>query len=407
MDKQEITQVRRFVIKLGKTMHEYGTPTHRLERILVKTTELLGLKGSFVVSPTSMSFVFWQAGSEEEYTHIARVEPSGLDLNRLAYTHQLAEEVLSGKVTLAQGLERLNKIEKLPNPYRRWLEFIAWGSLSASFAVVCGGNLLDMLVAACWGWVVFGFDFIARRKKRMEEMLEPLSAVVIAFGSSGLKALGLEINISIVVLSGIIVFIPGLSLTIGLRELAARHLVSGTARIMDAGMTLFKLYFGAILGLALAQLLWPSTPNPPLTTTDHWSYYLAILLLAVSLLIIFKISHKDALWGLLAGVIAYSGTVFGSNVLGSNLGGLIGALIVGLYANLYGYWKNKPTQIVLLPGLVLLVPGSKAYLGIDRLVAGQDALASAVNGAQVLLAFMSIIAGLIFANAILPPRERM
>ncbi|WP_020394758.1 threonine/serine ThrE exporter family protein [Thiolinea disciformis] len=407
MEKQQIAQIRRFVIKLGKAMHEYGTPTHRLERILVKTTELLGLKGSFIVSPTSMTFVFWEQGCDEEYSHSARVNPSGLDLNRLAYIHQLAEEVLSGKLSLEDGLARLNAINTLAAPYPYWLEFIAWGTLSASFAVVCGGNLIDMLLAAIWGWLVFGFNWLTQHHKRWEEMLEPLSAVVIAFGSSGLKALGLEIHISMVILAGIIVFIPGLSLTIGLRELAAKHLVSGTARIMDAGMTLFKLYFGAILGLALAQLFWPSTPNPPALVINHWSYYLAILLLAISLLIIFKISHKDALWGLLAGIIAYTGAVFGSHVLGANLGGLIGALIVGLYANLYGYWKNKPTQIVLLPGLVLLVPGSKAYLGIDRLVAGQDALATAVNGAPILLAFMSLIAGLIFANAILPPRERM
>ena len=82
-------------------------------------------------------------------------------------------------------------------------------------------------------------------------MLEPLVAIVAAITACAIsRYIDPGINIRMVVLSAIIVFIPGLALTLGLAELSARHLVSGTARIMDALMLLF-LYFGAFLGIAV------------------------------------------------------------------------------------------------------------------------------------------------------------
>lgn len=237
-------------------------------------------------------------------------------------------------------------------------------------------------------------------------MLAPLTALLIAFLSSGLTALGLQFNVPLVILAGVIVYIPGLYMTIGLRELAARHVLSGTARIMDAGMMVFQLYFGAIFGLALAAIWWtiPQVPIQPAVVT--WVSYLAVLGLSISLLIIFKISWRDAPWGLLAGLIAYLSASLGAQVFEPSLAGLIGAFVVGIYANAYSVLKNRPTSIVLLPGVVLLVPGSKMYIGLNNVVTGNAILANTVSGVQVLLAFMAIVAGLMFANMVLPPKYR-
>ena len=68
-------------------MHEYGTSSYRLERLLTETTHLLGLNGTFLITPTSMNFIFWEDDSEGETSYIARVAPGGIDLNRLSLTH--------------------------------------------------------------------------------------------------------------------------------------------------------------------------------------------------------------------------------------------------------------------------------------------------------------------------------
>lgn len=406
MQTTELKQLRRFIIELGTSLHAYGTPAHRLENLLEEITVALGIEGIFLVTPTAMHFLFREKNSDEEYTHIERVQPNLLDLNRLARTHELVDAVLAKQLDLTQARAQLEQIKIMSEPYPRWLTLLAWGVLSASFALVCGAQWQEVLGACLAGCFAYLLAFLAERSKRLEEMLEPLTALLIAFLVSAAAALGAKLNVPIVILAGIIAYIPGLVMTIGLRELAARHVLSGTVRIMDAGMMVFKLYFGAMFGLALAALWWtiPQIPLQPATVTI-WSY-LAVLGLSLSLLIIFKISWRDAPWGLLAGTIAYLSASLGAQVFESSLAGLIGAFVVGIYANAYSVMKNRPTSIVLLPGIVLLVPGSKMYIGLNNFVTGESILANTMNSAQVLLAFMAIVAGLMFANMILPPKRR-
>lgn len=403
----DVKRTRRFIIRLGKTMHEYGTHSYRLEQLLTETTYLMGLNGAFLITPTTMNFVFWEDGSEDEITHIARVRPGGIDLNRLALSHDLAEQVIAAQVSLDEGIEQLSQIRNSPNLYSTAQDFLAWGIASAAFAALCGTGMLDVVASLFAGWIIFFLVLYSGRSERMEEMIEPVSALLIGFLASAAVAVGFQINIGIVILAGIITFIPGLSLTLGLRELAARDLVSGTARIMDSTMTLFKLYFGAAFGLALSTLFWDIVPHTAEPSMAPWVHYLAALSLSISLLVIFKIRASDAFWGMMSGIIAYLGAEVGSHYFGAELGGLVGAMIVGLYANAYARIKNTPSHIVLLPGIVLLVPGSKAFIGLNSVISGQEILSNASNGAQIFLTFMALIAGLMFANVLLPPKNRL
>ena len=406
-DPDDIKRTRRFIIRLGKTMHEYGTTSYRLESLLIETTYLLGLNGTFLISPTTMNFVFWEDGSEDETNHIARVSPGGTDLNRLSLTHALTEKVINGEVSLDEGIEALQEIRNSPDLYSNKVEFIAWGFASASFAALCGTGYMDILAAMVAGFLVYFLVLASKKIKRIEEMLEPMAALLIGFLASGVAASGLAINQAIVILAGVIVFIPGLSLTLGLRELAARDLVSGTARIMDSIMTLFKLYFGAAFGLALGTLIWHISPHVAVPSLPSWVHYLSVVCLSICLLVMFKIRKRDAIWGVVAGLIAYLSAEAGNYLFGAELGAMLGAMVVGVYANVYARIRNTPSHIVLLPGIVLLVPGSKAYMGLSSLVSGQEILSNSASGGQIFLTFMALIAGLMFANVILPPRHRL
>jgi uncharacterized membrane protein YjjP (DUF1212 family) len=403
---EQAANVRRFIIKLGKTMHEYGTPSHHLERLLIDTTNLLGLQGTFMATPTAINFAFWRHGSDQEVTHLARVEPNDIDLNRLSQTHDLAEKVIQQQISLEEGIAELHHIRHAPDPYPQWLNCIMWGLSSAGFAALCSTGFTDIIVSLFAGLLVFALILITQKYPRYQESLEPASAFFIALISSGLASLGFNVNLPVVILSGIIIFIPGLSMTLGLRELAARQLVSGTARVMDATMMMFKLFFGAVFGLALGNLLWEITPHTAVPSLSIWVNYIAVVVLTCTLLVLFKVRAKDLFWSFLAGVIAYSGTMLGNRYFGVDLGSFFGAMVVGIYANAYARINNTPSHVVLLTGVVLLVPGSKAYMELSSVVIGQEILSNSLSGAQVFLSFISIVAGLIFANAVIPPKYR-
>jgi uncharacterized membrane protein YjjP (DUF1212 family) len=404
---------RRFLIRLAKTLHQCGTPAYQLEAHLLKISDTLNLGGSFLISPTAITCIFWPKGEREnnEHTYISRVHPGDLDLGLLARTDELVEELCSGKRDLEDALSRLEDINNKPHPYPQWMILIAFGLASAAFSMLMGSSWVDVGISCLLGFIVYFLVYWSEKSARIQTALEPLTAILAAFLVTGISYIAPSMNNSLVVLASIIVFIPGLALTVGLSELAARDLISGTARIMDAGMVMFKLYFGAVLGFAIGDACWgyllPITHPEVAIPLPSWSSWLAVLILSFCLMVMFKIRLKDAPWGISAGFIAHGTSLIASAHFGIALGTFFAALVLGIYANIYARWLKAPAAIVLLQGLVVLVPGSKIYMGLNTAISGQEIIHIDQLGSQAFLILMSLVAGLIFANIIVDPRRSL
>ncbi|GLX77492.1 hypothetical protein tinsulaeT_08320 [Thalassotalea insulae] len=405
---EDFTEKRRFIIRLGKALHKFGTPAYRMEAHLQSVSTFLGLQASFIVTPTSLTFILSGDDDHQEYNHMLRVTPGDMDLGSLARTDELVDELSSGQRTLSEAIERLDEIANKPNPYGRLLTFFAFGASSGAFAMLMRTSWNDVFWSTLLGLLVCIFVFWSERSKRVTEMLEPLSALTCALLASGITLIDPSINAPLVILSSIIAFIPGLALTLGLSELAARNLMSGTARVMDAIMVLFKLYFGAVLGMALGNKFWGIAEYIKPEAMPNWAAWAAVTTLSISLVILFKVRKKDAPWGILSGYIAFAASMWGAIHLGVALGAFVGAFALGIYSNIFSRLMNLPSSIVKLLGLVVLVPGSKVYMGLNIAVSGQEIISNSAGiSSQAFLIFMSLVAGLIFANVIFPARKSL
>jgi len=406
-DNNNFREKRRFIISLGKALHKFGTPAYRMEAHLTNVATFLQINASFLVTPTSLTFMLYEKGEDQDYNHIVRVTPGELDLGSLARTDELVDELSSGQRTLSEAIERLENIANKPNPYGRFLTFLAFGGSSGAFAMLMHTSWNDVVWSTLLGFVVCLFVFWAERSKRVTEMLEPISALTTALLASAITLIDPSINMPLVILSSIIAFIPGLALTLGLSELAARNLMAGTARIMDAIMVLFKIYFGAVLGMALGEKTWGIVDHVPPVNIPDWTSWAAVTVLSISLVILFRARKKDAPWGIISGYIAFGSSIVGSMYLGVALGAFVGAFALGIYSNIFSRLMKLPSSVVKLLGLVVLVPGSKVYIGLNSAVSGQNILNVTDVGSQAFLIFMSLVAGLIFANVIFPSRKTL
>ncbi|NQY87336.1 MAG: threonine/serine exporter family protein [Colwellia sp.] len=400
-------QKRRFIIRLGKALHKLGSTAYRLEDNLLSIARFLDIRASFIITPTALTFILSDDEDDQQYNHLVRVTPGEIDLGSLARIDELVDELVNGERTLDEAIERLKEVNSKPPPYGIILTFLAFGASSGAFAMLMHTSWHDVFWSTILGFVVFLFVIWAERSRRVTEMLEPIAALTTSMLASLISLFDPSINIPMVILSSIIAFIPGLSLTVGLSELAARHLMSGTARIMDSVMVLFKLYFGAVLGMAFGKLIWGETSFIPPDTMPVWTSWLAVTTLSISLVILFKVRLKDAPWGMIAGYISFSVSIWASNYLGVALGAFVGAFALGIYSNLFSRIMNLPSSIVRLLGLVVLVPGSKVYIGLNNFVTGKQMVAVSDLGSQTFLIFMSLVAGLIFSNVALPHRKNL
>ncbi len=407
MDRNTFRQRRDFILELGKALHKFGTTAFRLENHMLNICHSFGLDGHFIVSPTMLTVVLWVPGDEKRHNYHIRVKPGDLDLGSLARTDRLVDDVINDNCSIPEAVEKLNKILTGPSTYNGWITLLAFGVTSAAFAMLIGRNWSEVLVSFMAGLSVYGVACLIEHRFTSTEAMDPLVALTAALFSGFASYWFPEINVSLVVLSGIIVFIPGLSITMALKDLAARHLISGTGRLMDSLLCLCKLYFGSALGHALVKLVWVQPQTAIVSNIPTWMDLIAVPLLSLSLIVVFKNRKRDIPWGLLCCYLAYGGTLFGAGYLGDGLGPFVGALIVGVYSNIWSRITNMSSLVVLLHGVVLLVPGSKAYIGLDQAMNGGAFLDLPQIGVQTFMMFMSILAGLIFANTFCPSRKRL
>ena len=407
MDQDDYRQRRNFIIELGKALHKFGTPAFRLETHLSNVCQCLGLDGYFMFTPTILTIVLWDPVEQENHNYLIRVEPGDLDLGSLAVADQLVDDVTNNTCGLAEGLQRLAEINRRPGP--GWLSnLLAFGFTSSAFAMLVTDSQLNVAVSFIAGFVSYLLMVIVSKTGKATELMDPMVATGSALFVSSVAWFLPGVNVPVVILSSIIVFIPGLSITMAMKDLAARHLSSGCARLMDGLMCMCKLYFGSVLGVAIASLVWGVNEYvPPVADLPSWKAWLAVPILSMTLTIAFRNRLQDGIWGLLAAVVAYIGSTQGELYLGAALGPFVGALAVGIYSNMFSRIANAPSLVVLLHGVVLLVPGSKTYLGLNQVVLGLAETSPPQVGGQVFMIFMSILTGLIFSNAICPSRKSL
>ena len=129
-------------------------------------------------------------------------------------------------------------------------------------------------------------------------------------------------------------------------------------------------------------------------------------LLIVGLCVVFQTAPRDFFWAIFGCTIAYGGILLGSAIAGGNLGNLFGTIIAVVFANLWARNTGRPTSIVLLPAIVLLVSGSIGFRGLAAVAAGQVA-AGEQQFAQMFVVALTIGAGLLVGNTIIPPKATL
>ncbi|MBL4591930.1 MAG: threonine/serine exporter family protein, partial [Phycisphaerales bacterium] len=84
----------------------------------------------------------------------------------------------------------------------------------------------------------------------------------------------------------------------------------------------------------------------------------------------------------------------------------LAAACVGVASNVYARITNRPAAIVVLPGLLILVPGSVGFRSLTAFL-DADTLGGLQTAIGVFFIGVSIVVGLLLANVIVQPRKAL
>ena len=392
-----------FVLELGRALHRAGHPAQRLEDMLGAISDRLGLfNHQFFSTPTSIMASFGPIGRQR--THMLRVAPGEVNLGILAALEQVSLEVAQGRMSPVEGVVAIKRITSAPSPYGPGLTTVAYGVVSGAATQFLGGGVHEVAVAALLGLALGVLALGTRGRPRLGRVFEPVAAFVVSAGALGLARAIAPLSVLIATLGGLIVLLPGLTLTVAMSELATRNLASGTARISGAFMTFLAIAFGVALGNRVGGAVFgvlPATASAPLPA---WSAYVAVVAAGLGFVVVLRAEPRDAFWIVAIGALGVIGGRVGAATMGVELGTFAGALAVGLAGSAYERLKRRPAAVVSVPGILLLVPGTVGFRGLTSLIERQ-AVAGIETIFSMILTVVALVAGLLIAAAVIPERR--
>ncbi len=394
----------RFLIGLGRALHGYGIPAHRLEEALGNAAARLGIRGEFFSGPTSLISSFGEPG--EQHTALSRVQPGSLQLDKLVELDEVVESLYRGEIQVEEADQRLRRIDGAPLRYGAPLTVLAFGLISGTAARFFGGGATEMAVSLGLGLVTGGLAVLAGRHVAVERIFEFLVAMTVTFLATATTMFVTPVATGEAVLASLIILLPGLTLTLALNELATGHLVSGTARFTGAMMTFLKIGLGVGIGQRLALFLPGQVAEVQHAMLPGWTLWLCLLATPWGLAVLFRARWREALWIAPVTIAAFWGARVGVELLGAGLGAVVGALVAGLLSNLFARWQRRPAVVYIVPSILLLVPGTLGYRSLS-LMMDHDVMSGVGGAFEALLVGISLVAGLLLANVLLPPRNAL
>lgn len=395
-----------FVQRMGKALHRYGAPAHRLEDALKAMSNELGLKGNFFTTPSAIMYSYDIPG-ENGVARLQRVHNNSIDLHRLSQLDKLFNDFLATDLTITAANTQLDEILNEKFAYHPVVTLLAFSLTSGGASTFFGGNLGDVVLSTICGLVLFLIFQWSQHREAVSRLYDPLSAMVVSFvATAGAALFGASADIS--TLAGIIILIPGFGIIIGATELVLNHPVSGSARLARAGMTVMMLFIGVLFGSGLAQYIIniDSLPQVVPPAMPPWLPPLSIVIVGLGTGVLFNNSRRDLPWAVVAVCLPYLAMKFGLENLERAPSLFIVAVIVALFGNMFARTFDRPALTVLMPGILILVPGATSFLSITDIAGGnfETGLQSAF---QVFVSGAAIVAGFMTSSLLLPPRKAL
>lgn len=399
-----MTHTEQFIIELAKALQVNGIPAHRLEDTMEKVCAKLNVKADVYSSPNTLFVSFPER--KEEKTHMHRFNNSELNFEKLSIIDAITKRVVKHELTTEEGIKEIAKIQQLPIRYGSWINIFSFGLSTSSAAFLFGGGYAEVIVSALIGLLIGVFiELIPKVPVLARLLLLISSAMAIMLAKFALGIFG-TYSIEIATVTGLIILIPGFSFSLSITEMANGHTISGTSRFANAMIAFVMIAFGLGVGNKLMEYAAIEKSASILPEMPFWIKYFALLTVPAGFVVLFKAIPKHYIWMLIACTISYFSINFFSSFELKELSVFLATLTLGVACNGISRLTDNPVSLMLVPGIILLVPGSIGFKSISFLV-NEQTLSGIETAFSTLITATALAAGLLFSNMLLKPKRAL
>lgn len=254
LSKQEQSHLMKCLLDMGALLLDCGAEINRVEDTLGRMGRAYGADSfnAFVI-PSFISISFHFPGHEAVSETLRIYSTGSTDFYRLEKLNAISRECSRTPLVLDELRERLDKIAAGEKPF----SMAFWGSVlgGGGFAVFFGGNLWDGLVGAVFGAIICLLKRMIGRTELMTVASNLIVSFIIGLGVGLVSLLIPALHMDKILIGDIMLLIPGLTLTNGIRNTLLGNTISGVVRLAEALIWAGSLAGGFMISLMLVDLL--------------------------------------------------------------------------------------------------------------------------------------------------------
>ncbi|KAL3295258.1 DUF1212 domain membrane protein prm10 [Colletotrichum asianum] len=374
-----------YIITLCRALMLFGAPTHRLEEYLSTTAKVLEIDGQFLYLPGCMVISFDDRSVHTTEVRMVRAA-QGIDLGKLRDTHHVYKEVIHDVVSVNEGIERLDALIKSKDKFHVWIRVLVFGLTSVTAAPFSfGARLIDLPLAFCFGCLVGFLQLIVAAQSKLYSNVLEVTATVLPKEASSCFYRDIWLPSNLVPDSSVPSPAKASAAAIvasrrhrklrtaadgpvcSALELQSRAIVPGSIRIVYAVIYSLFLGFGITIGTAIYGLI---DENAVSTTTCEnqiptYLTFIFVPLFVVCIAILYQAKWRQMPVMLVVAFAGYMVNYFSGLRFSAapQVANTLGALTVGVLANLYSRVRHGVAAATLIPAIFTQVPGGLASTG--------------------------------------------
>lgn len=234
----------------GRLLLESGAETYRVEETMVRLCHCFDIdEAESFVTPTGVMMTI--TVNQQAYTKIMRVQNRGVDLNRIDKINSLSRTAVSKHYTVSQLDECLKEIEN-EKKYKK-LTILLFGALGAfGFSFLFHGGIYEAVAAFIIGFCIKAVYMLLEKRDINSFFENVISSSLAAFMALGTKLLLPFVDVNNIIISSIMLLVPGLAITNAIRDTVAGDFLAGISRGAEA----FLIAIAIAVGCGFALSVW-------------------------------------------------------------------------------------------------------------------------------------------------------
>ncbi len=352
-----------FCVRLSRYMIYSGANLERVQIAIARISNTYELKD---VSTLLLSTFISMGARMPDGTYISRqtaIPPADNNLQRLKQLNRLTYQINETKPEIWKLMGMLDEAIRVES-YPQW---------AVNLAQIAGMCCVCMMFGGGAGEVICTALIVAVLQQVMRLMAQPridqvIVNAVLMFTATGLACLiesDYRVNVPVIVITAIIMILPGIPLVNAARNLLCGNESNGVLQLLRINIETMALSAGIVL--AMIVFGWEGTIQETVVYGPSHPALLIPLSFAVSLFvgITFRIAPKDLFLAGMGGAISRIVLIFLTSFMKRPLiYTFIAAMVASLYAEFVATRRKDPSTYFVYPAILPMIPGGTLYFMI-------------------------------------------